>query len=113
MEQTYLDKNGERMTGWTQMGYCKLRKYFDQTGKLLLKEEYLDGKDNPTRTRSGYFYGKVCEYDNTDRLIREYTYGDHGQPYSGSRQYAITEYTYEEDGTKTTHHYSASGARVD
>ena len=65
-------------------------------GAILAQElvKYLDGKDNPTRTRSGYFYGKVCEYDNTDRLIREYTYGDHGQPYSGNRRYSITEYSF-------------------
>ena len=112
MEQTYLNTSGERMTGRTKMGYCKLRRTYDETGKLLLKEEYLDGQDRPTKTNSGYFYGKVCEYDEQGRIIREYTFGDHGQPYSGSRNYSIIEYTYDEAGKKTTAYYSSSGRRV-
>ena len=111
-EQTYLNENGKVMTGWTKMGYCKLRKTYDETGKLLLKEEYLDGKGKPTRTSSGYFYGRVCEYDDQGRIIREYTYGENGKPYGGSRNYAIIEYSYDATGKKTAAYYNARGVRV-
>ena len=111
-EQSYIGASGRTLTGWTSMGYCKIRKTYKLGTTLLLKEEYLDGKDQPTRNRS-FVYGRVLEYDDRDRLIREYTYGENGQPYSGNRRYSITEYSYDATGARTATHYSSGGWRVD
>ena len=99
------------MTGWTKMGYCKMRKTYSSTNKIL-REEYFNGKGEPTNTRSGYFYGKIYEYDEADRLIREWTYGADGQPFGGNRGYATIEYSYDENGKRTAAYYNSRGSRV-
>ena len=96
--------------GWTKTGYCKLRKTFDDQGKLL-KEEYLDGDDKPTVNRSA-IAGKIYEYDDRGRLIRETTIGKDGKPYSGRAKHAIVEYTYDATGKKQATKYSSSGVKV-
>ena len=108
--QTYVGENGKTITGKTSMGYSKLRRTYSETGKILL-EEYLDSSDQPTRN-SSRVYGIVYEYDDRDRLIREYTYGDKGQPYNGKRNYAITEYDYDATGKRTSTRYSSSGRKI-
>ena len=109
MEQTYLDDNGEIIARRTKMGYCKLRRTYDETGKRLLREEYLDRDGQLTRMLPSLYYGKVCEYDESGRIIREYTIGADGKPYSGRRNYAIIEYSYHENGTRTAAYYTANG----
>ena len=54
-------------------------------------------------------YSKSCEYDDKGRLIREITYGKDGQISSGRNRWAIIEYTYDENGNKTTSWYGANG----
>ena len=107
---SYEDKSGNLLNGATHLGYAKLRKTYDSR-HLLIREEYLNGKDEPMHNRS-YVFGRVLEYDDLGRLVREYTYGKDGKPSSGRGQSSITEYTYDEFGNRSAAYYSSSGVRV-
>jgi len=107
---SYEDKLGNLLNGATHLGYAKLRKTYDSR-HLLIREEYLNGKDEPMHNRS-YVFGRVLEYDDLGRLVREYTFGKDGKPSSGRGQSSITEYTYDEFGNRSAAYYSSSGVRV-
>ena len=107
---SYEDKSGKLLNGATHLGYAKLRKTYDSR-HLLIREEYLNSKDEPTRNRS-YVYGRALEYDDLGRLIREYTFGEDGKPNSGRAQFSIREYAYDEYGNRSVAYYSSSGKRV-
>ena len=66
---TYRDENW-RVKGRSKgMFYSIVRKTYDETGKLVLREEYFDGQDRPTRINGGVYYGKAYEYDDLGRLV--------------------------------------------
>ena len=108
---SYLDESGLPLTSSRQLRYVKLRKTYDETGKRLQKDEYLDAQGAPTRNRAAV-YGKAYEYDPLGRLIREYTFDAEGRISSGMASYAITQYTYDSSGARTATRYSASGNKV-
>ena len=107
---TYVNEYGKTIDGWITAGYCKVRKTYDESGKLLIKTEYLNLENQPMRGRPGYICTIRYEYDEFGRLIRESYYNEKDELDMGSRKYAYIEYTFDVDGVKTTHYYRANGS---
>lgn len=104
----YVNTTGGPIKVTSRMPYAKIRRTYDETGKLLLKEEYLAADEAKTRNQA-YVYGRAMEYDEKGRIVREYTFDSNGEIASGNRRYASTVYTYDAFGTRTVTRYSRSG----
>ena len=105
---TYIRPGGDPVKPTSTMPYVKLRRTYDSTGELLLKEEYLDNEGNPTRNRA-YVYGRMHEYDDQGREVRSYTFGLDGHITGGRSMAAITEYTYDQYGRRVAQRFTKSG----
>ena len=88
--------------------FAKLRKTFDKTGRLCLKEEYLDKDGKPT-TNAQRIYGVVHEYDALGRIVKDWNFDADGQMTAGRARYAYIEYTYDETGARTAKRYTIYG----
>ena len=106
---TYMDGYWKTRMTSNRMPYSMVRKTYDKTGTLLLREDYLDFNGNPVPVKMG-IYGKIYAYDSLGRVIREGTIDAYGNLYNRKEKnmYAVTEYTYDAYGKRTSETFTAA-----